>query len=303
MKRIGLDLRLFDGGSAGAAGGAGTAAATPVPGEGGNSAETKTGAASGEGAGGQAKASEPGGRETPPDLDKQFEDMISGTYREQYEGHIRKLMSESAKTQKAQKQQLDDANAVLQLIGSRYGIANGTAQDIMRAIENDNAYWEEAAAKEGISVEQYKYMKKIESQNRIFREQAENAQRELNRQRMFAKWDQEASALKQFYPSFNLQQEMQNPDFQRLLGSGIDMRTIYEVLHQDEILSGAMKYTAETVAKKQVDAIRSNQSRPQEAAAQRGSAFEFSKDVSKMSDAEILEYGRKVKNGELIDHF
>lgn len=293
MKRVKADLRMFDGEAGGSAG----ASAAPAAGEQ-TGAETGAAAQAGSGEGNTQT-----GTETPPDLSKQFDEMISGTYKEQYEGRIRKLMSENAKAQKAQKQQLDDANAVLQLIGSRYGITNGTPQDIMKALENDNAYWEDAAAKEGLSVDQYKYMKKIESQNLLFQEQAENLKKERDQQRMFAKWDSEADNLKQYYPKFNLRMEMQDPNFQRLLGAGIDMKTIYEVLHKDEIMGGAMQYTAQKVAKKQIDAIRSNQSRPTEAAAQSGSGFRFTKDVSKMSDEEILEYGRKVKRGEIISEF
>ena len=299
MKHKRLDLKLFDGdaGAAAAASGNPSPAGNPAPAE-----ETAKSNGTEQNQGNNAAQK---GNETPnaPDLNKKVEELISGEYRDQYEGHIKKLMGESRKAQNAQKQQLDDANAVLQLIGSRYGISNGNAKDIMSALENDTAYWEEAAAKEGLSVEQYKYMKKIESQNRVFREQAENTQKELNRQRMFAKWDQEAKELQQYYPNFSLAAEMQNPDFQRLMGAGIDMKTIYEVLHNDEILSGAMQYTAQKVAKRQVDAIRSTQNRPQEAAAQTSSGFKFSKDVSKMTDEEILEYGRKAKLGELINNF
>lgn len=49
-----------------------------------------------------------------------------------------------------------------------------------------------------------------------------------------------------------------------LLRSGVDARTAYEVVHKDEIIGGAMQYTAQRVQEKVVNDIRARGMRPPE---------------------------------------
>lgn len=79
------------------------------------------------------------------------------------------------------------------------------------------------------------------------------------------------------------------------------MKTIFETLHHDEILSGAMAYTAKQVAKKQIDAIKSGQNRPSEGAAGGSTSFPGVKTIENMTGAQIKELARRSLAGETID--
>ena len=172
--------------------------------------------------------------------------------------------------------------------------------DYQKAVEQDDAYWEDAAAREGLSTEQYKRMKKLEAENQTMRAARENAERLAQKEQIFAKWNTEAEELGRLYRGFDLRTEVNNPDFVKLLGAGIPMRTAYETLHHDEIMSGAMEYTARKVAKKQIDAIKAGQSRPAEGAAGSTAAFQETQDVNKLSGARIMELARRSLEGETI---
>lgn len=237
---------------------------------------------------------------SPEELEAKFEELISGEYKKAFDGRVQKIINSRFKDVGTMKTQLKESQELLNLIGSKYGITDGNAKAIQKAIEEDSSYWEDAAAAEGISVEQYKRMRKLESENLSFKRAKEEAEQTMQRQRMYEKWDMEAEQLKNFYPGFNLSMEVKNPQFTRLLGVGIDMRTAFETIHHDEILSGAMALTAKKIAKKQADTIRSRQERPVEGAAGDNAAFVAKTDMSKMSRQEIMELARRARAGEII---
>ena len=144
-------------------------------------------------------------------------------------------------------------------------------------------------------------MKKLEAENAQFRDAKDNAERLQQREQMYQKWNTEAQELSKLYKGFDLNTEVQNPDFVKLLGAGIPMRTIFETLHHDEILSGAMAYTAKQVAKKQIDAIKSGQNRPSEGAAGGSTSFPGVKTIENMTGDQIKELARRSLAGETID--
>lgn len=51
----------------------------------------------------------------------------------------------------------------------------------------------------------------------------------------------EAEAVKARYPDFDLERELEDPGFARLLNSGVDPRTAYEVSHHDELMRRAAR--------------------------------------------------------------
>ena len=94
--------------------------------------------------------------------------------------------------------------------------------------------------------------------------------------------------------------ECQNPEFVRLLGSGIDVTTAYKALHFDEINRGLIA-TAESQTKKKVaDTIRSGAARPSENGTGNGAAAKLKVDVWKLSKEEFRKLQERVENGETI---
>ena len=111
---------------------------------------------------------------------------------------------------------------------------------------------------------------------------------------------QQEQDTKAVYPSFNLESEMQNPQFVNLLRSNVDVRTAYEVLHKDEIIPAAMQFTAKAVEQKITNKIMANGARPAENGMASQGAAVVKSDVSQLSKADRAEIARRVQRGEKI---
>lgn len=121
-----------------------------------------------------------------------------------------------------------------------------------------------------------------------------------NAERLYAQWMEQAAHTKSVYPAFNLQAELKNPRFAKLLRSNVDVRTAYEVLHKDEILPAAMQFTAKTVEQKLTNKLLAGGARPTENGNGAQSAIVTKRDVSQLTKADRREIIRRVQKGETI---
>ena len=111
-------------------------------------------------------------------------------------------------------------------------------------------------------------------------------------------WVKEGEDLKQLYENFDFRKELQsNPVFGQLLYSGIPLKTAYEVVHKDEILSGAMAYTAQKVREQVVKGIEAKGRRPIENGIASESGIVTLTDVNALTSKDILKILKKVENG------
>lgn len=272
-----LNLRMFDG-EGGGEGSAVTGAEAAAP-------ETTEGQ--------QAE-------QTPEEREKAFNDMINGDFRDLFDARMQKAIKERVGEVKQLQQQIQQQNDVIGLVAKKYGISTDKMGDIREALESDDVFWEEAAADQGMTVDSYKKMVKLEAENEALHKAREEAERKNQKDAVFQKWDREAEELKRMYPQFDLQNEIQDKRFLDLMGAGIDMRTIYETLHHDEILPALMQQTAKAATKQQAAAARSGQMRPAENGMSSRPAAQTVKDPAKMTKEERQEYARRAARGEII---
>ena len=109
-----------------------------------------------------------------------------------------------------------------------------------------------------------------------------------------------AEEAKKVYNSFDLKTEMGNGQFLKLLNSGIDVKTAYEVVHMGEIIPAAMQFAAKTVETNTAKAIASGANRPRENGMGSSSPALVKSDVSQLSKADRQEIIRRVQRGEKI---
>ena len=235
-----------------------------------------------------------------PDRNAEFEKLIKGEYKDLYDA---KMQDTVQKRLKSSKETVDKYNALsptLELLARKYGVDAGDIEALNRAIEEDDAYYEEEALEKGVTVEQLKSFKKMERENADLRRQMEERQAKENGAKIYAQWVEQAEKAKGIYPSFDLRQEMANPKFQELLRANIDVRTAYEVIHKDEIIPAAMQYTAKTVEAKLTNKIMAGGARPSENGISSQSAAQVKSDVSQLTKEDRAEIIRRVARGERI---
>lgn len=235
-----------------------------------------------------------------PDRNAEFEKLIKGEYKDLYDA---KMQDTIQKRLKGQKETVDKYNALtptLEMMAKKYGVDANDIEALNKAIQEDDSYYEQEALEKGLTVQQLKQIKKMERENADLKAQMEEAQRQENGKKLYAAWMQQADEAKKVYPAFDLRVEMENPKFVDLLRSNIDVRTAYEVTHKDEIIAGAMQFTAKAVESKIANKIASNGARPSENGMSSQSAALVKSDVSQLSKADRAEIIRRVQRGEKI---
>lgn len=237
---------------------------------------------------------------TTEDRNAKFEELIKGEYKDLYDA---KMQDTIQKRLKSSKETVDKYNALaptLEALASKYGVDATDIEALNKAIEEDDSYFEEEALQEGMTVKQLKEKKKIERENAEFRKMAEERERREAAGKQYAQWMQQAEEAKRIYPGLDLKTEAKNPQFVRLLNSGVDVGTAYKAIHMDELIPAAMQHTAKVVEQKLTNKIVANGSRPTENGISSQGATVVKSDVSKLTKADRQEIIRRVARGENI---
>ena len=236
--------------------------------------------------------------EEKEDLDADFEALIKGKYKAQYDARFQQGINARHKDYMQNKQQLESLNPMLDMLKEKYGVSD--VKDLQKAIMDDDSYYEEEAMERGLTVEQLKYMKQMERENKAYKaREQESIQEQMQREKIEG-WLRQEAQFKQKAPDFSLREELANPEFERLLAAGVNVETAFNVIHQDEIMSGAMNYTAKKAVEKTVNDIKARGMRPSENGLGTTTTEPKRKTVGEMTGEEILEMANKAKKGEKI---
>lgn len=239
----------------------------------------------------------------------EFEKLIKGDYKDLFDERAQKIIDTRFKQTKALEEQASKAESlapVLDILAGKYGVAGDDVDALVKAIQEDDSYYEDEAMQKGLTVEQLKHMKRMERENAEFKRAAAEVQRKQEASRIYAQWQEQADACKQMYPTFDLQAECASPEsgkrFLSLLQSGVDVQTAFEVVHKDELIGGAMQYTAKAIQQKTLNDIRARGMRPVEnGASGNGAAAVVKADPKSWSKKDREEVSRRVMRGERIE--
>lgn len=237
---------------------------------------------------------------TLDDKRKAFRDLVSGEYKDIYTEETQRIINQRFKETKTLQADKEKNQPILDMLYQRYKITDGDTAGLMSAIENDDAYWSEAADEAGLTVEQYKHFQKMERELKAAKalENQRLTQQQANDQLM--RWTAEADALKQMFPKFSLEEEAANPQFISLLKAGLPMEHAYKTIHFNELMNDAMATTATNTEKNVVSNIRAKGARPTENGMASQSAFTVKDDVSKLTKKDRAEIARRAMMGDTI---
>ena len=272
-------------------------------GDGGTGAEGATGAtatAAGSHTTGETTPAAEVTETTTEDRNAKFEALIKGEYKDLYDAKLQDIVKKRVKTMQDTVDRHNALTPTLEMLAKKYGVDANNIEALNKAIEDDDSYYEEEALEKGISVQQLKEIRKMEKENAELKRQMEEQNRKENANKLYAKWMSEAESTKQIYPSFDLRTEMQNEEFLNLLRSNVNVRTAYEVIHKDDIISGAMQFTAKTVEQKLTNKIIAGGARPAENGNSSQGASVTKRDVSTLTKADFADIDRRLARGERI---
>lgn len=231
-----------------------------------------------------------------------FEELIAGAYKADFDARVQKILDRRFKAAKMLEAEREKVSPIVGMLAAKYG------QDpehldyaaLQKAMEEDDALYEQEALERGLPVEAVKAMRKTEVENRTLRRTLEEQERERKAQESYQQLCRQAEKVREVYPSFNLAAEMQNPDFGRLVANGVDARTAFEVIHKDEIIPAAMQLSAQRTEEKLSKAIQANSERPSENGVSSAAAAVVKIDPRTFSKQQRVDLRRRVARGEKI---
>lgn len=211
---------------------------------------------------------------------KSFEEIYkSEEYAKEGQDYFDKLMGRRLARYKGIEAENQLMRELIDKVNVRYGVNSESStflSDLSKAIDDDTKLYEDEAVAAGMTVDTFMQIKKAEQvmkQNERF--QQERQHEEMTRAHISDLINQ-AEAFKTQFPSFDLESEMANPQFKRLVdppelgGSGLSVENAYHALHHKEIMQATLKNAVNQAVVNTSNSIQANKERPQESGARSG---------------------------------
>lgn len=207
----------------------------------------------------------------------EFNELISGKFKQQFTEKTQAIIDKRFKQTKELEDYKNRVSPAVEKLMQKYKIAPGEEEKLFDFLENEDV----KNTPEGVS--------------------DVNMMRRRNLEARIGSWIEQSKELRQTFPDFDLRNELrENKLFSQLLLGGAPLKAAYETVHKDEILSGAMAYTADKVREQVVKGIEAKGRRPVENGISSESAVVTRVDVNSLTSQDILKILKQVENGANI---
>lgn len=266
-----------------------------------------SGSAGGEGSTGEARdAAATGETEVQDAAEKRKADYakFKADFKQEFDsevqGIIKKRYKAAKESEKAAQEYRDRTSKVFDALAISYDLNPDDIDGILKAVTTDNSFLEAEALRRGIPVEELRHTKTIERENARFRAEREQAEKQRLADEKYNAWIAQEADARMYYPQLDLREEIQDPGFYKLLESGVDVKTAFEVIHKDDIIAAGMRYAVQkTAANVQLETDK-NSRRPRENGLGSPAAAKTGIDVSKLTGKELADYIERARRGERI---
>ena len=209
--------------------------------------------------------------------DEEFESLIDGKFKEQFTKRTQSIIDKRFKETKQLEEFKASVSPLMEKLNEKYNIENGDIKGLTEKIfSEENEIYDENTSSN------------VNEEHNNLKEQV-------------ASWVKETDKIKEIYPDFDFKNELKNSSlFGKLLYNGVPLKTAFEVIHKDEIISGAMSYTAQKVREQVVKGIEAKGRRPLENGIASESGIVTVTDVNALTSKDILKILKQVENGANI---
>lgn len=233
------------------------------------------------------------------DRDAAFDKLIKGEYKEQFQNRTRQIIDRRFRAQREQQETIESQKKVIDRLRDLFPDAKNE-KELLSALENDKEIWRGVAEANGMQEDQYLKFKQLQRKDRERTMLDARRQGEAEAQRIVQEWRAQENSLKEKYPEFSLDSEMQNEQFARMLKSGVPVEHAYHVMHLKEHDKQLEERVRKDTEKKVTDHIRARGQRAQENISGSASAMIVKDDVNALSKSERAEIARRARMGEKI---
>lgn len=188
-----------------------------------------------------------------------------------YGNDVQSAVKDRFKNQDDANKKLENMEPMLKALMEYTGAES--LEELNELILSDDRLYQEKADAAGMPVEQYKAMQKLQAEHDQLVAEKQKAQEQQQMQQHVAAIRQQAEELKQLFPGFDLDAELQNPEFIKMTSpGGVSVKQAFFALHGEELIPQLMAYGVQTGKEQISRSIQANQARPIEGASLRGSA-------------------------------
>jgi len=201
------------------------------------------------------------------ELQARWDAAKKGEFAKLYGQDVQNAIRERFKNQRQETAELDgyrQLEPMLKVLRERAGVE--TNADLSKQILDDDSLYEDAANEAGMTVQAYKEFLKFKNEHdQHVREQAEQQRQDVVH-RHYINLTKQAEALKERFPNFNLDQELQNETFLRLTSPavGIPVEAAYMSVHYNELAPQMMAYGMQRAKNQMAQNIMVKGARPRE---------------------------------------
>lgn len=235
-----------------------------------------------------------------------FKQLIEGEYKDDMHAHVQGILKERFKKNAETEKQLEGIRPILLSLGQRYGVdmaelSDDSIKTLSEKIAGDKSHLTQRAMQLGISEEAVARLDDIEVREKMLRETERKTQQEQQLRNHYVGLVRQAEQLKAEIPGFDLDRELENPDFFRLTrpGSGLNVKDAYYLAHRDEIIRGGMQAAARQSVQRVAQAVQSGQSRAVENGMQRkGVNAVYKQNPKDLNSRDLAEIRRRVRAGD-----
>jgi len=250
----------------------------------------------------QPEAAKPA-EETKPDteaLRKEYRELMSGKFKDLYAEETQRMINRRFADDTAMRNRMEQMQRAIDIVAQRYGVEDGNLDKVTNALLNDDRALKEGAEAAGMTVEQYKELERLKRDNKALQAQQQNVLSQQMRERQIQDVYRQSVELKQKFPGFDLETELQDRNFVDAINKGVPLEQWYKAKYFDMFVGEAANMAAAQAQKATVDNIRAKGMRPAENGASASSAFTVKDDVSKLTKKDRAEIARRVNKGESI---
>ena len=196
-----------------------------------------------------------------------YADLIkSDEYKDEHKAYMDKTISDRLKKYKGLEDSYGKAKATLDIVANKYGVNpddENFLEVLNQKIEADDSYYEDYAMEHDISTEEARRIVTMERKVAQIEAQKLEQERKEQMQREFMNVVKNAEKTKAQFPQFDLNAEMQNEKFVRLVkANNGDTTSAYMACHWNEIIPAQVQMATRQVQEQTAKAVASNKARP-----------------------------------------
>ena len=229
-----------------------------------------------------------------------FDSLIQGRYKKDFDAAMQKAVRQRVKGMNQYKSQADAMAPIIDQLGALYGIDTSDPRKtdfaaLAQRFASDERLYSAEAMERGVTADVLKKEYANRAENTSMRRQLQEYQMREAFEGMRADFARDVAAV---YGA-DFESEMQNPDFARLMGAGVPVKTAYEVIHQQEIAQARAQAAANQARENVMKTIQAQGARPQEigSGARGGTTVPMK---TKWTRAEVEDMRRRAAMGERV---